>query len=120
MTYSRVLLTKEEKRVIKKIARVQIASLLAIINKDCEIDITLFVAEEGLDFKEMQDSMRADIQIYQSIYNDPQKIFSLPSSELVCVKHILFNFVNSKKHEVGRKKIWRKFNFMEALPICLQ
>ena len=115
-----VILTRKEEKVIRKIAKVQIRSIVQIIAQNSEVDITLFCLNEGIDLKQMMKEAKADLKLYTKIYEQPNLFFELSGDNMVIAKHIMWNFTNKPKYDEGRRGVWRKLLCLEIIPISLQ
>jgi len=120
MTFKKVLLTKEEKKLIKRIMRVQIRNLERIRVKDCPMDITLMMLQEGINEEDYMEGVDKSLKIFREIKENPSRMFDLDEEDISITKHIMFNFANHPKYDVGKKRVWRKLILMELLPICPQ
>lgn len=118
--YKSVGLTNNEKRVIRKIAGVQIKNLNDIISKNCTEDITLWALIEQIEEEELFEQINMTLDLYKNVQGNPQLFFSLPENDLCISRHILANFIEPRKYRKGITKIWKKLILMDTLPICLQ
>lgn len=118
--FKKVLLTKEEKKVIKKVTRVQINNLTNIYNKDCSIDITLECLRDEIDEKEFLDKVLTGINIFKIVHENPRELFNLDTNKLSTVRHILVHYANHPKYDEGKRKVWKKLFIIEELPLCKQ
>lgn len=118
--FKKVLLTKEEKKVIKKITRVQIRNLINLINHDSVIDLKLFAFQEEIPENLLIEKMEDSLNLYNDILENPRELFNLDEENLSIAKHIMWNFINHSKYDLGRTRVWKKMLIMEKFPICLQ
>lgn len=115
--FKKVGLTRDEKRVIKRITRVQIGNLENLLNNDCEMDLKLIFLMEEINEEEFRDHLIMGLDIYKSVRECPRKLFNLGPDYMSIVKHLMVNFARHPKYEQGKKGLWRKFNIIEFLPL---
>ena len=118
--FKKVLLTREEKILIKKISKVQVRNLQAILAKDCEEDITLLILQYGIDENLFMADIQQSINKFMRVRENPREIFDLDEEEISIAKHIMFHYANHPKYSLGKSRVWRKLMLIEVLPICLQ
>lgn len=117
--FKKVLLTKDEKRVIKKVTKVQMQSLMDILNRNCEEDITLWAIMEDLTEEEIFIQAQKALKKFERISKQPSKVFTLDQDNLRMFKHVMVNYTNHSRYEDGRRGIWRKLIIIEKSPINL-
>lgn len=119
-TYKRVLLTREEKIVIKKMARIQLKSLNEVKATCYSPEVVLSLIEENVEMAGFEGSLDRDIKVFSELLTNPREFFNMRECNINLGKHIMFNFLSSTKYEKGRKAVWKKLLIMDTLPICLQ
>ncbi len=116
--FRKVLLTAAEKVLIKKIMRKQIQSHRDILDNNCGEDVVLQVLQEGVCMADFTEQMDENIQKYEEVLDNPRELFNMDEEDLSIAKHIMFNFANHPKYDLGKQKLWSKFLLIEK--ICLQ
>lgn len=110
-------LSAPEKKVIKRVARVQVDSCQKVINNDTDQDWHLEIIKNQIDPIAFKQELQKSITLYEGLLKRPHGVFEFPKEEFSYVKHILFCFANHKKYKVGRKSFWKKLDAMEMVPI---
>lgn len=116
--WKKVLLTKAEKKVIKKISRIQVNNLQEIINRDSAIDITMYIINEELPEDKLMQLALQTLMQFQEVLEVPNKLFNLNHENLRIAKHIMWNYTDYPKYDVGRTRVWSKMLLTEQ--ICQQ
>ena len=112
------VLTKGERKLIKKIARIQIRSLTKILNNDVpDEDVDTICLVEHIDKEELMGTIKNQIGEYKMMVINPGLFFNTRKEESSTNMHILMNFFEHPKYEVSRKAIFRKMLYLEPIPI---
>lgn len=102
-------LTKEERKLIKKIAKIQLASIESILKEDGCIDIELYCLQNELDKSQVREEANKSLDKFKELLNTPGNLLSLDDNNLSICKHIMFNYFDGDKYQNPRRSIWRKF-----------
>lgn len=104
-------LTKNEKRLIKKIAKLQVESLKRILNNTAPgYDIPIYAQIEGIDLEGLQQESKKSLRAYQKCLDEPQAFLSLDNGNMSVCKCLLLGYL--MKHK-GRSKLFRKIRVIE-------
>lgn len=109
-----VQLTPGETKLIRKIARIQLASLKTIIDKEVDEDLTMFCIENEIEEEELMEDVLNTMQIFEEIHQDPREFFYLPDEDMSISKHVLFNFFKKKKYRNSKRRLVRKIAILES------
>lgn len=104
-------LTEDEKKVIKRVAKIQIECLNNLIQENAEIDVTMFAIENEVDKAELISDLEVERKKYEIIHDYPETFLNNEDDVISIFKHILVNFVNKRKR--AKSKIWRKLNLRD-------
>lgn len=107
-------LTREEKQIIKRIARVQLKDLNNILERKTKESPDLFCVMQGLSIEEFDEVVREDIKVFESVLKNPQSFLNLTEMNLSIFKHIMTNFL-PKRLEGYKHHLWRKLNLRDKL-----
>lgn len=113
----RFLLSAIEKKVIRKIAKVQIESCNDIITNNTERDFELEIIQEQIDPFAFRKELSNTIDLYEQLLTNPHMVFDMPSQEYPYIKHILFNFTRHSKYDAGRKSFFKKLWVLDIVPV---
>jgi hypothetical protein len=109
-----ISLTKNERKLIRKVCKVNLESLRRILTNEVEDeDIPIYCIAWDIDDWELYDSVNADICLFESIRSCPKGLFSLDDDSLSTVKHILFNFFKHPKWRDTKRALRRKLALVE-------
>lgn len=103
------ILTQPERKIVRKIARLQIQILNELLRRDSSEDVTLFCLEENLSEEQMDDALVTEIQVYRDLKDDPASFLKLDDEQLSIFKHNLENFITGKSKKYTYR-IWRKLD----------
>ena len=109
----KVRFNKKQRKVIRRIISMQLASLQAILEEDCEEDITMFCIEKGWDKSHFQRLLADRIDDCAHVYEHPSDLLNLPDYELAMIKHILISEIKLPKRMFSL--LWRKIMVFEEL-----
>jgi hypothetical protein len=101
-------LTKGEKKIVKKIALIQLESIRGIISGNGPEDILMFCLINDIPKEDLMGEANSSLSRYEYLLENPEDILMLGELDLSITRHILFNFFNSPKHAEGKKRLWRK------------
>ena len=113
-------LTSAERRLIKKIAKLQLGAIADVLNDDLELDLTMYKIEHGIQGDQLNEKLRKTQILYQEIYNDPGKFIALDEYNHGLLRHILINHFQQDKHAEARQGIWRKLTIAYDTDYSLQ
>lgn len=114
-----VKLSKQEKKIIRKIAGIQLASLWAILKGECEEDIVTYCLIHNFERERLDNLVKANIQAFMEVKEDPNQFLYLNDENLSMVKHILMNEIDGEQWDIPKKKIWVKLNLNESVSFHL-
>lgn len=106
-------LTKQEKRIIKKSAKIQLESLHRILNRESEDNVDLYCAMREVPVDFFDKLIKIDIQIFEAVYNNPRSFLMLDEKNISIIKHIMENFITQISLQDYKSNVWRKFNIRE-------
>lgn len=110
-----VLLTNAEKRIIRRIAKIQIASISTIVTGDCPEDLELHCIVEQISRDELVENAMLNLQKFEWIKDKPSALFELDEDNLNICKHILVRYFNNPKYNIGKRRMWKKFILLENI-----
>lgn len=119
MLFREVLLTKAERRVIKRITKIRMDNLSQILVGDTFEDVIMMCIEEDICYDDFLMKIREELLVQETIFSDPGLLFSKDWDTICTAKHIMFNCANAPKYAIGRRRIWKKFLLLERFPINL-
>jgi len=109
-----VYLNQRERRVIQKIATIQLQALDKILRGDLVEDIALWCIEGQIEREALNRSIRRDIKIYEDLIERPEEFLYLKSDDLSLVKHILHRYIKKPSLQRAKKSIWRKMVYFDS------
>jgi len=114
-----IKLSREEKRIIRKIARIQLNSLSNILNGDTETDIPMHCIEYEIEQEHLMKAVENDIRVYEEMMFKPGQFFNQQRYNMKISTHILMRYFKKEKYEESRRSIFRKICLLEELKISL-
>jgi hypothetical protein len=110
-------LTKSERLLIKKVARLQLESLTRILENSAEgVDVPIYAQLEGIDLDRLHRETRKSLRSYERCLIEPQAFLSLDESNMSICKHLILGHLMEHK---GRKRLFRKIRVIEKYPFHL-
>lgn len=105
--------TKDERKLIKKIAKFQLQSLKSILENDVEEDMTLYCLRNGLDEDGVRKAIKRNYRKFKQLRKDPNFLFNLDEDNLSIVKTVLNKYFGGQK---GGPMLWHRFNVLDFHP----
>lgn len=115
-----VELTIKQRKVLREIFKIQLASLKAMLDNDCIQDVPLYCIEHEMDHEALKRLVSRNIEDFEYVYEYPEHLFLLKESHLSMVKHILHKHIKDKTLRRAKSEVWRKLVLNEQLTINLQ
>lgn len=113
-----VKLKKEERRIIKKIAKIQLASLRMLLENACDdVDITTYALKHGFKESELNESINKEIREFEEVVKDPRNIFLLDEDNMSISKSIMVKYIRKVELEEAKKTLWKKLIVAERYPL---
>lgn len=109
----KVDLTMRERKVIRKIATLQLGGLDMVLRGDMKEDITMWCIEGNITREQLNESVRKDIETYENLIINPHEFINLPDEDLSLVKHILHRYIKRPNLQRAKKSIWRKMVYLD-------
>lgn len=109
-----VSLNRSERKVIRKIANMQLESLEMLLRGDIKEDLTLWRIEHQVEAEELDASIRLDIRVYENLYNNPHEFINLQDDDMSLVKHILHRYIKRGDLLKAKASIWRKMVYINS------
>ena len=111
------ILKKAEKRLIRKIARIHIRSLVRILNNEIDgEDVVTTCLQEDITEEQLLGATYESIQKFQDVILKPGEFFNMDDYERNVNVHILMDFFEHPKYETARRSIFRKMLYLEPIP----
>lgn len=108
-----VRLTREERLLVRKLARIELKSLASILLEDTEEDLVMWRADNEINKQEFEDELMDRMDLFDEILERPSRFINLPEVEMSIFRHLLFNN-KSLRFKAARKKIWTKMIIMDS------
>lgn len=109
-----VQLTRRQRKIVKKIAKLQITSLEAILHGDCEDDLPMFCIERGIPMDKFLLLTKKNISDFRELINNPELFMTLPERHMVAFKQLLNTQIPPSE---AKREIWAKLIIAEYYPI---
>lgn len=113
----KVQLTLKERKLIRRVVKIQLDTLKAMLENDCGEDIELWCIKEEIEQGALRKLIRKNIIDFRMIYFKPEQFLDLSSTHLSTFKHILQTVI--PKHQKTKRGIWRKIFINEDLEFHL-
>jgi hypothetical protein len=109
-----VKLTPQEKKLIRKIASLQLESLKIILTNEVdEEDVPIFCLENEIPEDELNEAVLRSIENFESVRQKPTLLFELEGDDLSLSLHILNSFFKKARYKEVRKSLGRKLRIKE-------
>ena len=107
--------SKPQQLIIKEICLTQIQSLTRVYEEDTEDDITLILAQYGVDKVDFKISLSSTIKQFEQVYNNPNILSSLDILDISIFRHILFHVEDNymEKYPNAVSNLWKKLFILE-------
>lgn len=105
---TRIKLKPTERKVVRKICKIQMQGLEEIIGEKSQIDTRIYEMNNGLEYGSIHPIASQEYANFKAVYEDPESFPSLPADSLSVFKHVLFNFISERKYPKTKKAIWSK------------
>lgn len=114
-----VKLSRAERIIVRKIARVQIQNLNLILENNIEEDLSLYLAINEIPKEDFFMGVKNDIEVFENLRECPGNFLAMGEENTSLIKHILFNYFNKPKYKEGKTKVWKKLLLMEKINFSL-
>lgn len=111
----KVQLTARQRKILKKIIKIQLQALRAILKEDCEEDITLYCLENEIDKAELRKLTERNIIEFKYVYKHPESFLDLREVHLSSIKHIFNTQMEKKSLKRVKSELWRKMVVFDEL-----
>lgn len=110
-------LTKKEKKLVRAIVKLQLASLEALLDGTSEEDLDMTCIQAEISKGELLEMVQANLERFEEVMDKPGLIFSMHEDNIDICKTLLHRYFRKKiKHEEAYKKIWKKFKYISLVP----
>lgn len=109
-----VSLNRAERKVIRKIAGIQLESLAMILQGNIEQDIPLWRIEHNVSQDDLNETIRENIALYENLYTNPHEFVNLEDNDLSMVKHILHRYIKRTNLLEAKASLWRKMVYLNS------
>lgn len=109
-----VQLTKRQRKIVKKIAKLQLESLYSILKGTCDEDLTMFCIERDIPQNALKELTQRNIDTFEALIKYPSMFMNLPEHHMVAFKQLLLTQIPQSE---ARREIWGKILINEYYPI---
>lgn len=109
-----VQLTQRQRKIVKKIAKMQLESLYSILKDTCEEDLTIFCIERDIDRTKLKILTLKNIRAFEQLIKYPAIFLNLPEQHMVAFKQLLLTQIPQSE---ARRELWTKLLISEYYPI---
>lgn len=110
-----VTLDKNQKNLIKRIAKFQIKCLTDILNENIEIDLMMYCIMQGMSLEKLKELSQNRINIFRELIDNPEKLFTLDDENLSIIRTIMVNIPLPKKIHPAKRSIWNKMDIADKM-----
>lgn len=103
-------LTKAERKLIRKIAKLQLASLTRILTNRVEVDIPVHCLEYEIQERDLKLQVHNSYDQFARTLTQPAAFFNLDDDNLSICKSLLMGVLAEAK---GKRKLWGKIRVLQ-------
>jgi hypothetical protein len=109
-------LTKKERKLVKEVSKMQLASLHSILNGTSEEDLDLISIQNEISRDDIIKATQANFDKFEELLWRPGLITALDPDNVSIVKTIITKFFDKPKYAKGRRGVWKKLKFAAFVP----
>lgn len=106
-----VQLTQRHRKIIKKVVKMQLQSLRAILKDECGHDIELLCLKRQVERSKMEELTIRNIEAFEMVELFPHTYLELPDIHMESFKDVLVNYIPFSRQ---REEIYLSIQFQES------
>lgn len=106
-----VQLTQRHRKIIRKVAKMQLQSLRAILRDDCGHDIELLCLRREVERSKIEQLTIRNIEAFEMVEQFPHAYLELPDTHMESFKDVLMSYI---PYSQQREEIYLSIRFQET------